>query len=224
MIPLMSKAVPSPQTESTARKGKRHQSDDENRRSSTYGLFYQEKKLTGLADNVMSTSALCAGASNTNPHGMSRQWDASSHAECASYQQAACRKVQDSNKKRKTYKKQPLGKLDRTALENHAINAYWEAAASSAEKRIGKTSALAIKHQTQLRTQSTSQTLGGINFEQPIVEEARKSISGVPLHELSVLLCQPYPHLGTGRLQLAGPIATLCPLLEREKAKRNQKA
>jgi len=228
VIPVVSKklpTLPSPQKASTPRIGKSHQSDDQHRCSSAYSQFHQEQELAGLADNVPSTATLNDGARDTDPHDTSRRRDAISHVKCASYKQAACMKMQDSNKKRKTYQKcqAPSAKLGRTALENQALNAYWEAAVSSAEKHIGKTSALVSKHQIHPRMQSTSLTHAP-NFRQAS-NKASKSISGAPLHELSVLLCQPYPHphLGMGRSHLAESSATLSPLLEKEPAKSNQK-
>jgi len=225
VIPMVSKKLPTlpSQKESTAKIGKRHQSDDQHRRSIAYSRFHQEPELTGHADNAPSTATLYEGARNPDPHDTSRRRDAISHDKCASCKQAACTKMQDSNKKRKTHQKRqaPSAKLGRTALENQALHAYWEAATSSAEKQIGKKSALISKQQTHPQMQSTSLTLES-NFPQPN-DEARKSISSFPLHEHSVLLCQPYPHLGTGRSHLAESSATLSPLLQGELAERSKK-
>jgi len=183
-------------------------------------------KLTGVAANEQLKSRPCIGASKTEQHDMNRQRDAMYHAERTSYKQSACMKTQGCNKRRKTYRRgqAPSGRLGRTALENQAMNAYWEAAASSAKKQISKIPAMADSiPPNHPRTQAALLTLEPINHcELPSIE-ARKRLSGTPFQELSVLPCQPYPHPGTEHSHLDGSAAALGPLFEEVLAEISQK-
>jgi len=220
-------AQPSPKRQRTASRGKRNKNEEQKRHSSAPGLFCPEKKLIGLADEVQSKSAPCAWASIADQHDMNQRRDAMYHAECTSYEQSASMKTHDCKKTKKTYRRgqAPSRRPSRTALENQAMNGYWEAVASSAKKQIDKTSAPDSKHHTHPRMQSASLTCGPISYLQQPSNEASKSLPVFPFHEISVLPYQrPYPYLASGHLQLAGLTASLFPLLEGEPAESNQKA
>jgi len=67
------------------------------------------------------------------------------------------------------------------------MSAYWEAAASKAEKPIGQTVALDCKHHTHpTTTQSSALTLETFNYLSKPSDKARESRSDIPFHELSV--------------------------------------
>jgi len=87
----------------TATKSERHKREVFKRHSSAYSLLSKEEKLTGVTANIPLKSPPCADAGNTEQHDTKRQWDAKHQAERASYNEPTCLKMQDCNKRRKSY-------------------------------------------------------------------------------------------------------------------------
>jgi len=195
-IPLISKWSPS----SSNKQRTKHKSEEHKGHLRAYGIVYKEENLLGLTPHEQAKSPPCADASNFDQHDLKRQWDAMPQAERALHKQPAPMNKQDYNKRRKTNRKRqpPLNRLGRSALENEAMNSYWEAAASSAIKKTGKTPALGDS-MLPIHPGIQSTLITDVQLPQG---KARKSISAA--HELSIMPYHLNYHLGPEPSQLDG--------------------